>query len=141
MVKGTRDLQFTIKEKYVSTGEAAILCSVARDTVLRWINTSRVPARQTAGGHHRIAVSDLRPFIVSEQAAKAAECVEPFCWEFHSQAGAVAERCTSCIVYRSRAHLCYEMAQLPTDAGHSRTYCVSDCKDCEYYRMIKRGCA
>ncbi|MHC4663312.1 MAG: helix-turn-helix domain-containing protein, partial [Planctomycetota bacterium] len=46
-------------QKYLTTGQAAIRCSVSPDTVLKWIRSGLLPARKTAGGHHRINERDL----------------------------------------------------------------------------------
>jgi len=46
-------------ERLLTTGQAARICSVTADTVLKWIRSGYLPARRTAGGHHRILEKDL----------------------------------------------------------------------------------
>ena len=45
--------------EYFSTGQAAKLCAVTPDTVLKWIKRGRLRARRTPGGHYRISREDL----------------------------------------------------------------------------------
>ena len=42
-----------------TTGQAARLCSVTPDTVLKWIKAGRIEAQRTAGGHYRISPQEL----------------------------------------------------------------------------------
>ena len=53
----------TNKSQHLTTGEAAGLCSVKPDTVLKWIKKGQLRAAKTAGGHHRIEYRDLRYFL------------------------------------------------------------------------------
>ena len=46
-------------DRFLTTGEAAQICSVTRDTIFKWIRSGYLPARRTAGGHHRIDRNDL----------------------------------------------------------------------------------
>ena len=39
-----------MSERYLSTGQAAGICSVSPDTILKWIRSGKLPARKTAGG-------------------------------------------------------------------------------------------
>ena len=48
--------------KWLSTGEAAKLCSVTPDAVQKWIRSRRLAAQKTPGGHYRIALEDITPF-------------------------------------------------------------------------------
>ena len=52
-----------MKKRFLSTGEAARICSVTRDTVLKWIHSGRISAIRTMGGHHRIDFRDLERFM------------------------------------------------------------------------------
>lgn len=85
----------------LTTGQAARLCSVTPDTILKWIKSGRLEAHRTAGGHYRIKrrhLSDL-------------ELVPPrprnfsYCWEFYSSDGSIQAKCKNCVVYRTRACL------------------------------------
>ena len=51
-------------QEIVSTGQAAKLCSVTPDTILKWIKNNRVEAVKTAGGHYRITKEKLKPYMV-----------------------------------------------------------------------------
>ena len=125
----------TTTKDYLSTGEAAELCSVTRDTVLKWIAAGRLPAKRTAGGHHRIPHHSLIPILqggsttgsLREETQSSPErgAALPFqyCWEFYSRNGKVPAGCMECIVYRSGTRRCYELSRLPVEAGHTRLFC------------------
>ena len=105
--------------KYISTGQAAKICSVTRDTVLKWIQSGHLPARRTAGGHHRILRSDLDKIVdfpadpepsAPAEERKVSEDVK-FCWEHHGD-GRVTDECRACAIYAMRAQRCYEVLRL-----------------------------
>jgi excisionase family DNA binding protein len=126
-------------KQLLSTGEAAELCSVTPDTVLKWIRAGKIPATRTPGGHHRISRSALIPLIKKKEAGGAvSDGSSPFqyCWEFYSDLGTTPEGCKQCVVYRSRTLRCYEMSSLPADAGYVGLFCEGDCEECEYHRMV-----
>ena len=103
----------------LSTGQAAKLCSVTPDTVLKWIKRGRLEAVRTAGGHYRIDVMELDPFMVpptrdEAQVPAVTAAVEPAetspntrCWEYLSTEGKVRDDCRQCVVYRVRATRCF----------------------------------
>ena len=78
-------------DNFLSTGQAARLYSVTPDAVLKWIRSGRLPARRTAGGHHRIASQDLQSFVserpVSRPALVPSAPHRPFryCWEHNGK--------------------------------------------------------
>lgn len=143
----------------LTTGQAAKLCAVTPDTVLKWIKKGRLKATRTAGGHYRVAVPDLRPFMAGfgqQETALATvpvraplssqERTEPAndsvpCWEYLSVNGTVQEECKQCVVYRVRATRCFLMAGLEGDVGHSKQFCKGSCDDCVYYRRLQGGSA
>ncbi len=51
--------------------EAATALGVSYPTLKQWILAGKFPTRQTAGGHHRIPQSALRPYLADEAAAPA----------------------------------------------------------------------
>jgi excisionase family DNA binding protein len=53
-----------MKEKWLTTGAAAACCGVSRATILRWINSGKLKAYTTPGGHHRMRIEDFREFLV-----------------------------------------------------------------------------
>jgi excisionase family DNA binding protein len=124
---------------FLSTGQAAELCSVTPDTVLKWIQAGKVPASRTPGGHHRIPYDAILKFINSEKSSIRSEHNDLFqyCWEYNSKNGKVPDDCLKCVVYRSRTRRCYEMSDLPDEAGHVRLFCQNSCEDCEYYKMVR----
>jgi len=129
---------FSVRE-HLSTGEAAALCSVTPDTVLKWIRSGKIPASRTPGGHHRIPRSALLSILEGNRLAPQPKYGGGFqyCWEFNSKSGRIQDDCQACIVYRSRTRRCYEMSNLPAEAGHARLFCKSSCEECEYYQMVK----
>lgn len=125
---------------HLTTGQVARLCSVTPDTVLKWIRAGRLPARRTPGGHHRIPKSAVDPVLTFQRSSsaprEAARGIQ-FCWEFNSQDGKIASDCKKCIVYRSRTRRCYEISDLPVEAGHARRFCQSSCAECDYYQVVR----
>jgi excisionase family DNA binding protein len=129
---------------YLTTGQAAKLCSVTPDTILKWIKKGRLAATRTAGGHYRIERSDLEPYIPRRRArpevagrAPAVEDQVPHCWELFTDNGSVREDCEQCVVYKVGAERCFVMAELDVEIGHSRLLCQSSCDDCAYYRWVQ----
>ena len=53
--------------------EAARLVAVSYPTIKQWILTGKLKTVQTPGGHHRIAMSALKPFIAKDSAKPAPE--------------------------------------------------------------------
>ena len=124
--------------RYLTPGQAANILSVTPDTVLKWIRTGILPARRTAGGHHRIDQTDLEQINASaspteEQPAKR----RPFkyCWEHHGK-GKLLDRCKECSAFQMRAHRCYEVARLAPDSGPPKMFCKVSCEDCEYFQIV-----
>ncbi|MCP4633424.1 MAG: excisionase family DNA-binding protein [candidate division Zixibacteria bacterium] len=125
--------------EFISTGQAAKLCSVTPDTVLKWIKSGRIPASRTPGGHFRINRNNLFKIIESGVLPAINGVVDrpfQFCWEFYSQDCSPENNCFDCIVYRSRAMRCYEVSRLPSEVGHQKMFCKNTCDDCDYYRVV-----
>ncbi|MEW6249936.1 MAG: helix-turn-helix domain-containing protein [Planctomycetota bacterium] len=128
----------------LTTGQAAKLCSVTPDTVLKWIKKGRLGAVRTAGGHYRISRDDLErlsltPGSAASATARPPECYrrrDLRCWEYLSDRGTVREDCRKCIVFRVGASRCFLMAGLEPDVGHARQFCQRSCEDCVYYRRL-----
>ena len=143
------------KAGLLTTGQASKLCAVTPDTVLKWIKKGRLAATRTAGGHYRVALPDLEPFMAgfgqrgADLAVRAPSSPNPSqdgtkedreevpCWEFLSDDGELRDACRQCVVYRVRATRCFLMAGLDTDVGHARQFCEGSCEDCVYYRRIQ----
>jgi excisionase family DNA binding protein len=130
----------------LTTGQAAKLCSVTPDTVLKWIHSGALPARRTAGGHHRIDERDLARFVAPNEpidtpptrpapVQESEESVARYCWEYNS-GEELPVGCRECVVYQMRAQRCYEAAKLDPEIGHTKLFCKGDCLDCDYYRQV-----
>ena len=148
--------------KYLTTGQAAKLCAVTPDTVLKWIRSGQLKALRTAGGHHRIERADLEDMIpkppppapellpiatasMAEAFATAAgprPAVAPrqfrYCWE-HKGGGRLLDACKQCVVYEFRAQRCYEIIKHAKELGHAGQFCNGTCKTCDYYRLALLG--
>jgi len=147
------------KADLLTTGQAAKLCAVTPDTVLKWIKKGRLKATRTAGGHYRVALPDLRPFMagfgqeehslpvvragtaVSSHDGTEMTAEDVSCWEYLALDGEVQEECKQCVVYRVRATRCFLMAGLEGDVGHARQFCHGSCEDCVYYQRLQGGSA
>jgi len=130
-----------MENRFLTTSQAANLCSVTPDTVLKWIHSGHLPARRTAGGHHRIDKRDLESVMMPSRSEPIEG--EPqqqrgfqYCWE-HNGGGEVRKGCLECAVYLMRAQRCYELARRGPDAGHARVFCEESCEECEYYRQVQ----
>lgn len=127
--------------KFLSTGQAAKVCSVTSDTILKWIRSGHLPARRTPGGHHRIDRHDLDQLMQSARAPRrsdphAADLPQPrYCWEFKG-GGTLIDACRECAVYELRAQRCYEVIKLEPDVGHRRVFCDTTCDDCDFFRHV-----
>jgi excisionase family DNA binding protein len=126
-------------DKLLTTGQAAKMCSVTPDTVLKWIRSGRLPAVRTAGGHHRIAEQDVVGLFNPEQARVDEAGSEPehfrYCWEFNGK-GELLNGCKSCVVYRMRAKRCYEVVEHARQVGHKKLFCKQSCDECDYYQLV-----
>jgi excisionase family DNA binding protein len=134
------------KANLLTTGQAAALCSVTPDTILKWIKRGRLNGVRTAGGHYRIDGKALEPFIEGPHDDARVRVAEELrgraggrlrCWEYLSDQGEVREACRDCVVYRVRADRCFLMADLEHEVGHVRQFCQTSCEDCAYYRHVK----
>ena len=129
-----------MSSQFLTTGQAASLLSVTPDTVLKWIRLGILPARRTAGGHHRIDRRDLDLVIAAVPHSTQPDPQQrrrPFeyCWEFYGN-GNLPQRCKGCAVYLMRAHRCYEVAKLAPESGHLKAFCERTCERCDYYRLV-----
>ncbi len=128
----------------LATGQAAELCSVKPDTIRKWIKRGRLKTVRTAGGHHRIALAELAPYITrrgcveSEASQQNRSSVQRLrCWEYLSDRGTIREECLRCVVYRIRAAWCFSVATMEQELGHSRKFCTASCQDCMYYQRVR----
>jgi excisionase family DNA binding protein len=131
-------------DRLLTTGEAAQLCSVTPDTVLKWIKRGRLEALRTPGGHYRIDHRNIEPLVHPQLTSKETppppvECIpQPQrCWEYLSDRGVVREECRNCVVYRVRAAWCFQVLGLGSDVGHAKQFCGTSCEECAYYRRVR----
>jgi len=140
MTEQEKQIQKLQPKEFVSTGQAAELCSVTADTVLKWIKSGRILANRTPGGHYRIRRETLQHIIEQDETSEDTPGRQrsfQFCWEFYKNSGGSIAECAKCIAYRSRAMRCYEMIKLPAESGHARMFCKGTCEDCEYFRVVQ----
>ena len=131
---------------WLTTGQAADLCHVERDTVLKWIKRGKLPAERTAGGHYRIARPELDRFLLERRRPEGAarkphiqrdSTSGPLrCWEYLAENGRIRDGCKRCTVYRVQAARCFELLRFGCDIGHGRLFCQGSCEDCTYYRRL-----
>ena len=58
--------------------EAARLLGVSYPTIKQWILTGKLKTVQTPGGHHRVAQSTLKPFLVKDKSKAPTESRERY---------------------------------------------------------------
>jgi excisionase family DNA binding protein len=126
-------------QEFLTTGQAASLCSVTRNTIFKWIQAGQLAAYRTAGGHYRIAAGELEQFktaswrpLYQPQDRSADRSRQQYCWEYNGNGKAQAA-CLDCAVYALRALRCYEVSKLAPGAHHARSFCNGHCKDCDYF--------
>lgn len=124
---------------YLTTGEAARLLAVTPDTVLKWIHKGRIAAVQTAGGHHRIGMSEIRR-LLGEGGSPGPQVRMPDavhrCWEYFGEGSSIRAGCLQCVVYRFRAACCYEVQATPGLSCSESRMCAGFCAACPYYLRI-----
>jgi excisionase family DNA binding protein len=127
---------------WLTTGQAARLCSVTSDTVLKWIKKGSLEAVRTAGGHYRIKRQNLTHLLTVGSRSRLSPDImgaapeQLRCWEYFSRGGAVREECEACAVYRARAARCFRMAMMGADIGHARRFCQTSCEECVYFQRM-----
>ncbi len=128
------------RKDFFSTGEIAAFFSVTPDAVLKWVKAGKISASRTPGGHYRIHRNFIKTnFIADETSQQLQKRKQPFlyCWEFKAKSGAVQAGCHRCVVYRSRTKRCYEMSNLPDEAGHAKLFCSENCDECDYFSLVR----
>jgi excisionase family DNA binding protein len=127
----------------LTTGQAAKLCSVKPDTLLKWIKRGRISASRTAGGHFRVDRSELLEWLSRQDSGKR-NCCQPLrlcsrptpCWEYMNHSPGT--ECQECVVYRVRAMQCFRLVRLLQGAGHAARFCAAgSCQQCPYYRRVQ----
>jgi excisionase family DNA binding protein len=135
------NIELMDNRELITTGQAATLCAVTRNTVFKWIQSGQLAARRTAGGHHRIDRRDLDRLLALNDHAlldsdqTAARPPYRYCWEYNGN-GKTQDECLNCAVYQMRALRCYEVAKLAPGANHPKRFCDQRCEDCDYFREM-----
>ena len=128
-------MDFVAASQFLSTGQAASLCSVTSDTVLKWVRSGKLQAWRTPGGHCRIHRRALMDFL-SERGPRAGKRTCHYCWEFSAKGGAVDDVCRKCLVYRARAARCYVLARALKEQDCAKLVCTmsgDSCDECPFY--------
>lgn len=125
----------------LTTGQAARLCAVKPDTVLKWIKKGRLRAVRTAGGHFRVEQADVALLVSQDHGHdrewedRSALCSRPMrCWEYMNHSP--GHECHDCVVRQVRAAWCWRVANLIRGAGHAKRFCTGVCQECPYYRRV-----
>jgi len=135
-----------MKRDLLTTGEAAKLCGVTYDAVLKWIKKGKLRASRTTGGHFRVARQSLEALGQGDErfpnrpaGPATPRSVSPSrrCWEYYGHDAELREACQKCVVYRARIEKCYEVADLGETIGHSRKFCQATCGECSFFRACK----
>lgn len=67
-----------IPNQMLTPREAARMIGISYPTIKQWILSGKLKTVQTPGGHHRIAQSTLKPFLVKDKAKPSTESRERF---------------------------------------------------------------
>ncbi len=135
-----------MSSKLLTTGQAAKLCSVTPDTILKWIRSGRLQATRTPGGHHRVSKRELLKVLGGEREngerafSKAKRHPFRYCWEFNGK-GKLLSGCKECIVYIMRAKRCYQVIERAKEIGHNKQFCEKSCENCEYFQVVHQQSA
>jgi excisionase family DNA binding protein len=123
----------------LSTGEAATLCAVTPDTILKWIKSKKLPATKTPGGHYRIKKNVLQPFTINTNRGCAsmvdAAMKVKYCWEYQAKKGPMLAQCTNCLVFLSRTERCYVIKANTKNLKNVCACSRTSCYDCDYYAL------
>ena len=91
----------TANNPFLTTGEAAELCGVTPDTILKWIKRGTLKVARTAGGHHRIEKSALTPYLAVRDRSDDGSGPGGMeaCWQLHETRNGIRSKCRKCPVY------------------------------------------
>ena len=91
MIRGTQDDQVVSEASYRS-GDVARMCAVCTNTAVRWIDSGRLVAFLTPGGHRRVRAKELCRFLLEYQIPVPPQVLEA--------AKAIAGRAETCVAPR-----------------------------------------
>jgi molybdopterin-binding protein len=67
-----------IPNQMLTPREAARMIGISYPTIKQWILSGKLKTVQTPGGHHRVAQSTLKPFLVKDKAKPSTESRERY---------------------------------------------------------------
>jgi molybdopterin-binding protein len=67
-----------ISNQMLTPREAARMMGISYPTIKQWILSGKLKTVQTPGGHHRVAQSTLKPFLVKDKAKPSTESRERY---------------------------------------------------------------
>jgi molybdopterin-binding protein len=67
-----------IPNQMLTPREAARMIGISYPTIKQWILSGKLKTVQTPGGHHRVAQSTLKPFLVKDKTKPPAQSRERF---------------------------------------------------------------
>ena len=76
--KGAKYIAMATATNMLTAREAARMIGVSYATIKQWILNGKLKTVQTAGGHHRISVSALKPFLDADKNKPGTESRERF---------------------------------------------------------------
>ena len=67
-----------ISNQMLTPREAARMMGISYPTIKQWILSGKLKTVQTPGGHHRVAQSTLKPFLVKDKAKPSTQSRERY---------------------------------------------------------------
>jgi excisionase family DNA binding protein len=125
-----------MQAEYLTTTQAAKLCSVSRFSVLNWVKLGKLKAIATPGGHQRIpgksVIELLRKSEISNRSPKVAGLCRPEvrCWQAKEVKASGRHRCAGCLVFKEKINRCFLAVK---EFGREKVQCNTDCLSCSYF--------
>jgi excisionase family DNA binding protein len=118
--------------EFITTSQLSDLCGVSRFTVINWINSGKIKANKTMGGHCRIGAREtidlLEKFNDDQNTKNAANTNNDICWKYFSDSGC-ERNCGNCLIKSRNIGSC---EKLVSTFGKEIIRCSGECSDCEY---------
>jgi len=71
-------LSMTVRQELLTPREAARMLGISYPAIKKWILAGKLKTGKTPGGHHRIALSSLKPYLGKDAAKPKAESRERY---------------------------------------------------------------
>jgi excisionase family DNA binding protein len=119
---------------YFTTSSIANLCGVSRLTVRNWVESGKIKAIRTIGGHRRVARSEVLNLfrMLNSKNQKKIDHAFPHCWQYAEKTHCRKE-CTKCLAYLQKVDYCFLIVQR---FGKRQLHCEGNCPDCGYFKDI-----